>query len=256
MMDKNILKQFREYGKRMKLVAIFSILETFLMVPPFNLIVFIYSLKALNYIEIASSQLEDNSLSLYHEKSKRAAIIRFAASFIVLIWLILLVLLIFTNNDYIAVSLGFFTLIGFGMRISYGLYERKASKQLLMFFQDHQDFPYAEKGIKASKKLKTAGAMEILTPLAITLVIGWIYKIVGYFQLSSFKHILKDRQLSPSVSATFSQKQPIQTEKPTETKETIKRKQNYCPFCGAAVKGDTESCENCGSPLKKGKESP
>jgi hypothetical protein len=88
--------------------------------------------------------------------------------------------------------------------------------------------------------------MDTLAIFAITVFIGWIYRIVGYFKLGNYKKVLEFKEPKPTVEATFPQKKPIE-------REITKPKINYCPFCGAEIEPDAKICINCGAPLKKNK---
>ncbi len=246
MIDKKVLKEFEEYGNKMKLVAIFTIVETFLMFFPFSVIVLVFTLTALKHIKYANEKLKNSSLNTYHAKFKKATIIRFITSIIIFIWLINFALVINIEHIIIYTGFGIFTLIGLILKISYGAIERKAWKRFMKFFEETQNFPRADKGINASQNLRTAALMDILSIFAITVFIGWIYRIIGYFKLENFKNLLQLEEPKPTIETTFPQKEPLET-------EITQPKKNYCPFCGAEIQADAKTCVNCGAPLKKKK---
>jgi len=246
MTDIKVLKEFKEYGSKMKLLAIFTIIETFLMIPPISIIVLVLTLTGLKHIKNANKILNNSSLKTYYSKYKKAAIIRFITSFVILIWLIYFGLAMNIDRLIIYIGFGLFTLIGLILKLSYGVIELKAWKKFIKFFEEMQDFPRADKGIDASKSLKTAALMDELAIFAITIFIGWIYRIIGYFKLGNFKKVLEFKEPKPTVEATFPQKKPIE-------REITQPKISYCPFCGAEVELDAKICVNCGAPLKKNK---
>lgn len=244
MAEKELLTEFREYGKKMQLTAIFSIVETFLILFPLSIITFSFTLKALKHIKLAKGKLDNEALDTYYRKHLGAVIIRFIASIVIFFWLISLAFVIFIDNEMLYISFGFITLLGLALRTGAGIKERKAWKNFSQFFEEQSDFPLADKGIGASKKLKTAALMEALTIFALPLLIGWIFRAIGYFTLAKFKNILLSKESSPSAAI------PVTAKKGTSPEITQVEK-SYCPFCGAQIEPNTKECSNCGAPLKK-----
>ncbi|MFW9949931.1 MAG: zinc ribbon domain-containing protein [Candidatus Thorarchaeota archaeon] len=95
--------------------------------------------------------------------------------------------------------------------------------------------------IEGSKNLKTAALMYILSFLIITILLGWIFQIIGFFKLAKLEQIVFSE---PQVSTA-----PISEPKVSPVSAESKAKTNFCPNCGAQIKGEGKFCGECGSPL-------
>ena len=88
---------------------------------------------------------------------------------------------------------------------------------------------------EGSHYLRNSALMYILGFLLVTLLIGWIFQIIGYFKLAKLDKISSTPMTKPTA-------QPSST---TPSSANVQ----YCPNCGADVTGAGKFCGACGSPL-------
>ena len=115
----------------------------------------------------------------------------------------------------------------------------KAWENMTVFFEQNKHlFPemLAHDGIEASKNLRTAALMRALSFLVITLIIGWIFELIGYFKMAHLKN------LGIVGAQPSTQPAPI----PAPATEPAKK---FCPNCGSPVTGQEKFCSSCGSEL-------
>ena len=79
-----------------------------------------------------------------------------------------------------------------------------------------------------------------LSFLVITILIGWILQLVGYFGLNN----VAERLTKPELIAPATQRyQPVSP--PTQEQKPIAKKE-FCAMCGASVAEGASYCANCG----------
>ncbi|MBD3195166.1 MAG: zinc-ribbon domain-containing protein [Candidatus Lokiarchaeota archaeon] len=261
MSNNKITSDFRKFGSAMKIVAIMSILETLIVIPLFTLIGLIYIVKAMNHIRNANIELKSSLLDKFRSLTIAAIMIRFISGILLVIWWLLfsgsefltsifdLPGIIFNLFDSFSFLL-LFTFIIFGIKLIQGILEIKAWDNFKSFLMNAE---WIQPAINYEVKegcddLKKAGTSEILSFLAITIFLGWLYRMTGYFKIAKFENISKTEEITPkdvvpsqgmhsSVSHVIGE--------PTEIKPDIK----YCPFCGTKLPSEAKYCGGCGTNL-------
>jgi hypothetical protein len=239
--------EFKEYGKNMQIVAICTILG-FLSITPLIALIFIFI--ALGNIKRANYQLNNEYLLKYRSKYISSFIVGIFGVPILVIGILMIVFSavnLFLPFDWIIIFAGITILIiGLAFFIVSGVTEMHAWENLKIFLAENGDlFPnrITEDAIDGAAKLRTAALMYILGFLGITLIIGFIFQVIGYFKLAKFNmldisYISKPEPLEPLPQKTYQEKIPISSDIP-----------KFCPACGAKLSGEGRFCALCGSEI-------
>ncbi len=253
-----INKEFREFGERMNIILICSILNILLpwfVIP--GLIVFIYSILVLGNAKRINEQLNDANLQKFRSL--------YIASVTIPIFTVIAVAI--AAIPYIVGLVGYFIgvdpatideawiisilpeivvliaplliigLIGIIIIFLASIIQMKAWDGLNLFFRQNSGlFPdhIANDAIEGSKCLKTASLCYILFFLIITIPIGLIYRILGYMKLSRLKNL--------GISSSKPSAQPQASPAPKDDSR-------FCSECGSAVKKSESFCNSCGAKL-------
>lgn len=246
----DVKSEFLEFGKKMKIVGIMTILVIIPYVGSFlSFIGLIFGLMALGDIRNANNKLNQGSLENYRSKYISAIVIRIISTAISAIgsfytsnWVIDFV---FTFNFSAIIGSAVILLITFVLNIIAAAIEMDAWRSLTDFFNQNRTlFPQhiATEAADGSDKLRSAALMNILSFLIITILIGWILQIVGYFKLAKLEEVTRYSDTTPTTTV------PIEELESQPTTPTLELK--YCPNCGAKVSGEGKYCVECGSELK------
>jgi len=246
----DVRSEFSEFGKKMKIVGIMTILVIIPYVGTFlSFIGFIFGIMALADIRNANTKLNQSSLENYRSKFISAIVIRIIStaisgigSFFTSNWVINF---LFTFNLSDLITGAVILLITFVLNIIAASIEMDAWRSLTDFFnQNRTMFPQhiATEAADGSDKLRSAALMNILSFLIITILIGWILQIIGYFKLAKLEEITRYSDTVPIIAA------PIEevVSQPTTPSSGL----SYCPSCGANVTGKGKYCVECGAELK------
>jgi uncharacterized membrane protein len=249
-MSSNINMDFYEFGKKMKIVAIMVILMIIPYAGSFLMLVgWIFAILALQNIQNANLKLNNTVLEEFRSKYYIALIFYIISSVVAIIGLFFpfnVLAFIYTMNYFTLIPaitlLALTYLFDFiGAIIEYGAWGK------LEFFltQNGNIFPpyLAKEASDGAHNLKNGALMYILFFLIVTILIGWIFRIIGYFKLAKLEHIM-------SQPGVVSQQQPVMAPTPISAPTPSGTGKNYCPNCGAEIKGAGKFCGECGSPLE------
>ncbi|MFX1588038.1 MAG: hypothetical protein ACFFC1_07785, partial [Promethearchaeota archaeon] len=235
--------------KNMQIVAICTILSiSFMPITPIISLIFMFI--ALGNIKKANLQLNNRNLVAYRSKYISSFILLSVGITILAIGIAIIVLnalevLLFF--DWMIIFAGAtITLIGFVLMIVSGVTQRHAWENLKIFLAENGDlFPkaIAMEAYDGANKLKTAMLMYLLGFLGITLIIGFIFQIIGYFKLAKFNRL--DISFNPKSEPQQSKRQESYQEQISIIKEIPK----FCSACGGNLSGEGRFCALCGAEI-------
>ncbi len=246
----DVRSEFSEFGKKMKIVGIMTILVIIPYVGSFlSFIGFIFGLMALGDIRNANNKLNQSSLENYRSKYISAIVIRIISTAISAIgsfytsnWILDFV---FTFNFAAILGSTIILIVTFVLNIIAAAIEMDAWRSLTDFFNQNRTlFPQhiATEAADGSDKLRSAALMNILSFLIITILIGWILQIIGYFKLAKLEEITRYSDTTPIATAPVEE---VMSQPTTPTSEL-----SFCPNCGAKISGSGKYCVECGAELK------
>ena len=257
-----VIKEFRDFGKKMNIILICFLLNFFfswLVIP--GILLFIYSLLVLGDTKRANEQLNDKNLQkfrTYYITSVALSILTLIVLVIIAIPFVLDLVAYFISIDPASMTpeqlmallptlLPMFIpiliigAIGLVLIFISFIIQMQAWDNLNAFFRLNSDlFPdiLANDAIEGSKNLKTASLCLILSFLIITIFIGLIYQILGYMKLSRLKNL----GISYSKPSAQPQTSPA-------AQKSSKDESRFCSECGVQVKESENFCNSCGAKL-------
>ncbi len=257
MSNQNLNKEFRDFGKNIFVVAICTLLGIIPYVSYVTGIVsIIFMVMAVKSIKNINMQLKNQNLGLFSTKIITALVLRVIAMLVLVIGLnIILVPFIYSATGYIGsnfysllAALIVVVLTGLILMIVGAVIEMKAWENLNIFFtQNATMFPqmFSQDAIDATAQLRKAALCYALFFLIITLLVGLILSIVGYFKLSKLKDLPESGQGYAAAPASTAASTPAMATAPGAGHSELK----FCPNCGSPLKPGIKFCAECGSKL-------
>ena len=257
MSNTDVRSEFIEFGKKMKIIGIITLIGPFLGFVPvigqfmsfIGFIGFIFGIMALGDIRNANNKLNQSSLENYRTKYINAIVIKIISTVISVVgafftsnWVLNFV---FTLNFSELIAGAVILLIAFVLNIIAAVIEMDAWRSMTDFFNQHRNlFPphIANEASEGSDKLRSAALMNILSFLIITIIIGWILQIIGYFKLAKLEEINRFTDTEGYV--------PARVEETIAQPAAPTSELSFCPNCGAKVTGMGKYCVECGVELK------
>ena len=243
MSDDELKRMWSEFGKNMHTVGLMMALSFVVGVTGIVALIFVFiaigNLKRINFY------LKDQRLDEFRSKYIQAFFLRIVGMLVMVGGLVGMIFTGFFGDDWMFLFAPI--VIGVIIVIVGGALEMKAWDLLRSFFEDQGNYYPAilhRDLVDGCNNLKTAALMYLLSFLVITLLVGIIFQIIGYFKLGKLKDLIAPYyQTTPTA--------PIQTQTPTPPIQSNPSPNNpkYCPNCGAEVKGAGKFCAECGSPL-------
>ena len=244
MSSANINKEFTDFGKRMKTIAILTLISFILgfigLIFPivgiintiaFGLLIIIFFLLVLGNTKRAGRELNNKELLDFKPRFLWGTIIRFIGLAILNIG----VAFITNLGGLILIIVISMILIIVGSILRY-----KAWSGLATFFEaNEQIFTHGISG-RANTGAKLCKIATILDMTILLSPIGDILRIIGYFMLSGTKRI-GQAPAQPVYQPAAPQPATISTPSAPSA--------NFCPNCGSTVVSGAKFCPNCGSDI-------
>ncbi len=261
---------WRDFGKNMNLVAIMTVLTVVTGITGIIALIFLFmalgNIKMINY-RLNSQYLDDFRAKYIKSFILKVVLIPFLVAGILL--LVLPIAFIYPEMGYFPVY-WIYILIGVILLVvtfilfivSYSI-EMKAWENLKLFLkQNHLMFPgyISREAIEGAEKLRTGALLYVLGFLGITIIIGFILQVMGFFKLAKFETIYKPmdptKPIIPQTPilpqgmvtpvAPISQAQPSPN---VEENRIVGVRHRFCPNCGAELKDEGKYCPDCGSSI-------
>ena len=234
-----------------------GILLIFVMIPflafviiPIHFILTMVSLRDLNNI---NRELNDPYLNSFRSKYLTASIFKLIGSILVHIGAAISAIVQIINPMIFPYSYGPFSVLvspsipifitGFVIMIIGSGVEIGAWDNLKLFIYYNENLFPERTNFDTTTKLDNlrSGALSwALGFLVITIIIGWILQLVGYFGLSNIAE--RGTKSGPISTVT----QHFQTNSPTTQEPQPVSVIEFCPMCGASVTEGASYCANCG----------
>jgi hypothetical protein len=216
----------------------------------FLILTLVFIFKALRNIKIIKNSLNNGNLEVFYIKISSAITRGFIAMVSLVaggLFLAFGINSVMTNIISIIIGANLL-LLGIVMTVSTFATEKNAWENLKEFLEENRElFPETiiNEVIEGTEHLKTAAILHCLFMFGITLFIGFIFRLIGYFKLTKLNNldiyipqeiILKQEVASgPTTSTVLLQSKP----------EDI----NFCPMCASRDYKQGNYCPECGSQL-------
>ena len=249
MWNNSILIALRDFGNNMQLAAIFLLVS---MIPGIGFIGFIlllvFRFAALNNIKTINLSLNNDLLEEFRSKMISSISKIFLAIFCVIpggIFLAIALLIPIVNSLNLIIIGSVLLALGLILVISAFVVEMKAWKNLKIFFEENQlaSKVIMKDVIKGIDNLATGALLKALFIFGITVFIGFILQIVGYFQLAKIADIMI--QIPKESEVIIANNSPTGATSSTEILKQVETT-NFCPMCGSRVSHEGNFCADCG----------
>ena len=231
-----------------------GILLIFVIIPYLALVIipihFIFAMVSLRDLKNINRELNDGYLNSFYSKYLTASIFKLIGSILVHIGAAMTA--IFSPQFFPYSFYGLFSttvlifIIGFVIMIIGSGVEVGAWDNLKLFIHyNESSFPERINFDTTAKveNLRGGALSWALGFLVITIIIGWILQLVGYFGLNSVaERLIKSEPFAPVTQYHQPTSIPTQEQQPVGEIE-------FCPMCGASVAEGARYCGECGVKL-------
>lgn len=256
--EDQILRQFGEFGKYIYYIAILIIISCCTFFIPYvgtvlSILQLIFLIQGLGVIKRINSTLNNQNLEEFRSKIILGMIITIVATAII-VAAFGAVLVSMTSRTGLLIILIGLILVAFIIMMIGAYLSMKAWESLNDFFtQNRNMFPnyLADEAIEGTKDLKNAALCTLLFFLIITLIIGFILQIIGYFKLGKMRELeygTGQGYGGPSyvgTPASLGESSYTPSVPPSMTPSDVTPM--YCPACGARLREGVKFCPKCGS---------
>ncbi len=253
MWNNSVYVELREFGKNIQNVAIFMLISLIPAIGPIALILYlVFMYNALKNIKLINYSLNDQALELYRSKMVSSITRGFLALFSLIPGGIFIAvgLLVPFQRIYITILIGaLLLLMGFILMISSFATEKNAWKNLNLFLKENEKMLPSlilRDTVEGVDNLETSALLYSLFMFGITIIIGFIFRIVGYFKLSKLSQITIPNPVEQVVQVVNSNSRSSSVVISQENSEIG----NFCPMCGAKASDYGSYCAECGSKIK------
>ena len=255
MWNNSVYVELRDFGKNMQNVAIFMLISLIPAVGPIALILYlVFMFNALKNIKRINYSLNDQTLELYRSKMISSITRGFLAVFSLISGGIFIAIgvLLPLQRSYITIVIGaLLLLMAFILMISAFVTERNAWKNLNQFLKENEKMIpdlILRETVEGVENLETGALLYSLFMFGITIIIGFIFKIIGYFKLSKLSQIMIPFPVEPvnQVVQVVNQNQNSSSVVLAPENSDIV---NFCPICGAKASQYGTYCAECGSKI-------
>lgn len=276
MSDNEFYRLWNEFGRNMNLVAILTLLSLVTGITGFVAIIFIFI--ALGNIKLINNKVKNLYLYDFRKKMISAFVMKLISIFLLVGGIVGIV---FSTYFWFGTEpIGYPTvviniilssapaLIGLILFIVGFSTEMKAWENLKLYITENRSlFPehVASDIIDGAEKLRTAALMYALFFLGVTLIIGFILQIIGFFKLAKFNNV-------PSIGYLNAPRIPVAPQMPTapsapiapqapeapysspatndsNVNRVVGLRPKFCPNCGAEIQEGGGFCPDCGSSI-------
>jgi hypothetical protein len=240
MSSANLNKEFVDFGKRMNIIAILTLLSFILgiigafvfiigiIALVFSFIIIIFFLLVLGNIRRAGKELNNDELLAFTPRFLFGTIMRFIGQ---VLWSI----------GWLSISdLWILVVIGAILIVVGSILRYIAWGGLQTFFKTNSQLFPADISYNGDRGAKFCKIATILDMTIILSFIGEILRIIGYFKLASTKNI-GGAPIQTAYQPPAPQPAPVSVPSTSSA--------NFCPNCGSSVVSGARFCPNCGSDL-------
>ncbi len=254
----NLEMKWLSFTKSLRSIGVLLI---FVMIPYLAFIIipiqFILTMVALSNINYINHELKDPYLNSFRSRYLTASIFKLIGSMTVHVGALLLAIRLIIGPIFSPFYLGSFYgwifspaaiifIIGFVIMIIASIIEVGAWDNLKLFIHHNKEmFPERIKYETTTKveNLRSGALSWALGFLIVTIIIGWILQLIGYFGLSNAaERGMKIEPIAPATQDFQPITPPIQKQQPVRVIE-------FCPMCGARVSEGASYCGECGVKL-------
>ena len=272
--DNEFYRLWNKFGRDMNIVAILTLLSIVTGVTGFVAIIFV--LVSLGNIKLINAKVKSLYLYDFHKKMVSSTIIKLISIGLLAIGIVgivfssyfwfetgpvyweTLVINIILSCSPAVIGLILFT-VGYSI-------EMKAWGNLKLYIAENRSlFPehVASEVLDGVDKLRTAALMYALGFLGVTLIVGFILQIIGFFKLAKFSNVNSmGYSVAPKVPVTPQAPEapfpsPVAPEAPfpspvtitTDVNRVVGVRPKFCPNCGAEILEGGGFCPDCGSSI-------